>query len=213
MIDQAISVESDPSSAPDPRVDAWDRFYAHCFRIINQCPFVRRLDSTDREDCAQEVMMEVVRKLGERRPDVVDESLTGWIRVVSRNKAVNITRRKGRNREVLFDDGTGAGILDRPAEASAGLPESDSLSLLWEALATLDEEVTMSSYVIFYLRTIENWAVPDIAKVFQITPEQTRFRCHRVRKRFASILKAKQPTDDESTEWAGSDLEPNETCE
>jgi RNA polymerase sigma factor (sigma-70 family) len=174
----------------DRRATAWDRFYAHCFRIINQCPNVRRLSGADRDDCVQDVLMEIVRRFGER-PEDDPEALTGWIRVVSRNKAADIARRRVRRPEVGFDDGTGSAVLDESDEAGPGLDEGESVSLVWEALTALDQEVTMTSYLIFYLRTIENWAIPEIAEVLQITPEQTRFRCHRVRKRFGAILKAK----------------------
>src|SRR4051812_33516772 len=92
---------------------AWDYFYAHCYTIISECPGVRRLSTTDRDDCIQEVMLELVRKFGEHQPDAAQENLTGWIRTISRNKAVDIVRRKYRKPEVMFDDGAGAGIVDR----------------------------------------------------------------------------------------------------
>ncbi len=192
MHDSTTTPSPSTPAPSDPRAGAWDRFYAHCFRIINQCPFVKRLNTADREDCVQEVMIEVVRKLGQQEPDEAGEALTPWIRVVSRNKAADMTRRRIRNPVIAFDDGAGAALVSKPSESAPALPEQDSLAILWEALVTLDEEVTMSSYVIFYLRTIENWPITEIAEVFKLTPEQTRFRCHRVRKRFGSILKSKE---------------------
>lgn len=182
----------DSGTPPDDRAEAWNRFYAHCFHIINQCPFVRRLNVVDREDCVQEVMMEIVRKLGQLQPEVAGAALTGWIRTVSRNKAINITRQRYRKPEIPFDDGAGAAVVGKPTNPTPAIPEEDSLAMLWEALVVLDEKVTMSSYVIFYLRNIENWPITEIAEVFNITPEQTRFKCHRVRKRFSEILKTKE---------------------
>jgi RNA polymerase sigma factor (sigma-70 family) len=203
--EQVSPVGNAAAATVDPRAGAWDRFYAHCFQIINQSPFVRRLSEADREDCVQDVMMEVVRKFGQRRPEDMPDHMSGWIRVVSRNKAVNITRKRIRKPEVAFDDGTGAGVVEPARAETATLDPSDSISLLWEALVTLDEEVTMTSYVIFYLRTIEGWSIPDIAEVFKITPEQVRFRCHRVRKRFGSILKSKGTKLDDQAADEGSE--------
>jgi RNA polymerase sigma factor (sigma-70 family) len=188
------AVAEGSTESPDQRAGAWDRFYAHCFAIINQCPLVRRLNEADRDDCVQEVMVEVVRKLGARPPDEARDELTGWIRTVSRNKAADMTRRRYRKPEVGFDDGAGATIVDSPDGGAANVEASEALGLLWEALLTLDEEVTMSSYVIFYLRNIENWPIADIARAFSLSSEQTRFRCHRVRKRLAAILKEKDPS-------------------
>ena len=54
----------------------WDKFYAHCSTIIHECPSVRRLSIVDREDCVQEVMVEIVRRFRERQPDSGQEKLT-----------------------------------------------------------------------------------------------------------------------------------------
>ena len=170
----------------------WDHFYDHCFTIINECPGVRKLSTTDRDDCIQEVMLELVRKFGERHPDPGHENLTGWIRTISRNKAVDIVRRKYRKPEVLFDDGSGGSLLDR---GTSGVdPEQargEYVSLIWESLLSLDHEVPVTSYLVFYLHTIESWKIPEIAELFQISPEQVRARSHRVKKKFGSILTAK----------------------
>jgi RNA polymerase sigma factor (sigma-70 family) len=168
----------------------WDQFYGHCSTIINQCPGVRRLSQTDREDCVQEVMMEIVRRFGERHPEDLPNYWTGWVRRVSQNKAADIVRRRSRKPEVLFDDGTGSGVLDAArATAEADSTPGEYVSLVWEALLSLDHAVPVTSYLVFYLRTIEGWSIGEIADLFQITPEQARFRCHRVKKKFGAILK------------------------
>lgn len=171
----------------------WDHFYAHCYTIINECPGVRRLSLTDRDDCIQDVMLELVRKFGERQPDGGIESLTGWIRTLSRNKAVDIVRRRYRKPEVGFDDGAGAGLLDRESPGvDPDQKRGEHVSLIWETLLSLDNKVPVTSYLIFYLHTIESWKVPEIADLFQISPEQVRARSHRVKKKFGTILEAKE---------------------
>jgi RNA polymerase sigma-70 factor (ECF subfamily) len=171
---------------------AWDQFYDYCFTIINQCPGVRRLSSADREDCTQEVMMEIVRKFGEHRPESIQDHLAGWIRVISRNKAADIVRRRFRRPEVLFDDGAGAAVpCGGPADGDPELSRGERLSLVWEALVSLDHKVPVTSYLVFYLRTIEGWSVQETAELFQISPEEARVRCHRVKKKFGSILESK----------------------
>ena len=87
----------------------------------------------------------------------------------------------------------------RPCEPAAADPELDSgetVSLVWEALGSLDQEVPVTSYLIFFLRTIEGWSIVDIANLFDITPEHARVRCHRVKKRFGEILAELKPPDD-----------------
>lgn len=171
----------------------WDAFYAHCHALINDCPGVRRLSSTDRDDCIQDVMLELVKKFGELQPDANQENLTGWIRAISRNKAVDILRRRYRKPEVLFDDGAGGGLLDRNAsQDDPSQARGDQVSLIWETLLSLDHKVPVTSYLIFYLHTIESWKIPEIAELFQISPEQVRARSHRVKKKFSTILETKE---------------------
>jgi RNA polymerase sigma factor (sigma-70 family) len=173
---------------------AWEHFYGYCFAIINQCPGVRRLSEADREDCVQDVMIEIVRRFGEPKPESIQEGMATWIRVISRNKAADIVRRKVRKPEVLFDDGTGAAVLDgEPSSRSqAELEPGEYISLVWEALISLDHKVPVTSYLVFYLRTIEGWTIPEIANLFGISAEQARARCHRVKAKFGSILKTKR---------------------
>jgi RNA polymerase sigma factor (sigma-70 family) len=184
------SPTANPRPEGDPRlVGVWDQFYAYCFAIINECPGVRRLSFADREDCVQDVMTEIVRRFGAPRTEAPPPHLDSWIRAVSRNKAADLVRRRTRKPEVFFDDGSGDAVLDDPPPGEGGPGHREYISLVWEALLSLDHEVSATSYLVFYLRNIENWDVPEIAELFQMTPEQARARCHRVRKKFESILK------------------------
>lgn len=187
-VDERKVAENPPRQHPGV-ASAWDQFYAYCFTIIHQSPAIRQLPANDREDCVQDVMIELVRKFGEDAPETEREGLEGWIRVVSRNKAADVLRRRYRKPEVTFDDGAGAAI------PYGGEPDADrqgeAVSLVWEALLQLDQAVTVTSYLVFYLRTIEGWSIQETAELFQISPEQVRARCHRVRKKFDAILKSR----------------------
>lgn len=170
----------------------WDKFYAHCSTIINECPSVRRLSFVDREDCVQEVMVELVRRFSERQPDSGQESLSRWIRVISRNKAIDIVRRRYRKPEVSFDDGSGEAVRDRnSAEVDPEEDRGEHVSLVWESLLSLDQKVPVTSYLVFFLHTMEGWKLQEIAELFQISPDQARARSHRVKKRFGAILESK----------------------
>jgi RNA polymerase sigma factor (sigma-70 family) len=169
---------------------AWSQFYDYCFDVIRRSPAMRRLSESDREDCVQDVMMEIVRRFGADSPEGIKETHAGWIQVVTRNKATDIVRRRYRKPDTSFDDGSGA-LLPSPAHAGEGLSlePRESISLVWEALLSLDQKVAVTSYLVFYLRTIEDWDVDEIAELFGMTPDQVRSRCHRVRKMFGETLR------------------------
>jgi RNA polymerase sigma factor (sigma-70 family) len=182
------------AGASDPRVvTAWDQFYEHCFTIIRRSPGVRRLNETDREDCVQDVMMEIVRRFREAadRPSPDPNAIAPWILTVSRNKAADMVRRRMRRPETQFQDGAGGSQGEPPdltARDEAGPDPGEYVALVWEALVALDQEVPVTSYLVFYLHTIEGWPYAEIAGLFQITEEQARVRCHRVKKKFAAIV-------------------------
>lgn len=186
--DSTIGQGQIQAGRPNDRVESvWSQFYEHCFSIIRQCSSVRRLADADREDCVQDVMIEIVRRFGESsgQPSPDPRQIAGWIRAVSRNKAVDIARRRQRRNEVHIGDGVG------PADPAAAEPSADAgsyVSLVWEALLALDHEVPVTSYLVFYLHAIEGWPYDEIAELFQITPEQARVRSHRVKKKFANHL-------------------------
>ncbi len=178
---------------------AWDRFYAYCFKIVNGCPGVRRLSTSDREDCVQEVMLEIVRKFGGEQPELLQSQVAGWVSVVARNKAADIARKRLRKHEVGFDDGTGS-LIPADGASSSSLDVGESVSLVWEALLELDHEVTVTSYLAFFLRTIEEWSVPEVAEMMGMTSEQVRIRTCRVKARFAELMAQKGLSDPPSGE-------------
>lgn len=188
--------EREGAMQDDARRGAWDQFYGWCFEVVRGCPSVRRLSDADREDCVQEVMVELVRRFGEAEDAPAAEQVEGLIRVVSRNKAVDIVRRRYRKPEVGFDDGSGETLASGPrgaeSAAEAALGQGESISLVWEALASLDQQVPVTSYLVFYLRSIEGWSIQEIAELFQISAEQARARCHRVKQKFGTIVETKR---------------------
>jgi RNA polymerase sigma factor (sigma-70 family) len=194
---QAADDEPDAAAHPTGNIAtqarAWDHFYAYFIDIIGRSHAVRRLSGADREDCVQEVMTEVVRRFGHLDPETILQEHAGWIRVLSRNKAIDIVRRRFRKPEMRLEDGLGSTLPTAgEVETEAGASQSESISLVWEALLSLDQKVPVTSYLVFYLRTIEEWDVPEIAELFGMTQEQVRSRCHRVRKMFQAILEQKR---------------------
>jgi RNA polymerase sigma factor (sigma-70 family) len=167
------------------KAEAWEQFYAYCFEVVHRCPSVRRLSPSDREDCVQDVMMELVRKFGDDLPEMIREEHTGLIRFLSRTKAADILRKRYRKPESSLDSDETAGLPEKESGADPG----ESVALVWEALLALDQKVPVTSYLVFYLRTIEGWEISEIVELFGLTPDQVRSRCHHVNSMFRDTLK------------------------
>jgi len=179
-----------PSRMALGKAGAWEHFYVFCTEIIIQSPAVRRLSPSDREDCIQDVMMELVRKFGDERPESIKDEHVGLIRTLSRNKAVDIMRRRYTRPAATFEDGTGSGLsAGEDSGITKVLSQGETVSIVWEALLKLDQEVSVTSYLVFYLRTIEGWEVEEIVDLFGMSADQVRSRCHRVKTLFGEALK------------------------
>lgn len=169
---------------------AWEQFYVYCIDVIVRCPAVRKLSPSDREDCVQEVMMELVSKFGNRRPEKIKTDHAGLIRTLSRNKAVDMMRRRYSKPESSLGEHGGDSVPDRAhADDDSSLTQGESISLVWESLLRLDQKVPVTSYLVFYLHTIEGWEIPEIVELFGMTGDQVRSRCHQVKTKFAETLR------------------------
>ena len=110
------SLGNDP---PPALAAAWDRFY-DCY--ARRLPAVlARFDMTaaEQEDCLQEVWMSIVAHLGKFQCDDGRARLSTWPTTVARNKAVDILRRRRRDRaDGLFGSVEDA-LFDTSPDAAA----------------------------------------------------------------------------------------------
>ena len=81
---------------------------------------------------------------------------------------------------------------ETPPKSIPNSSGGEHVSLVWESLLSLDHKVPVTSYLIFYLHTMEGWKIREIAELFQISPDQVRARSHRVKKKFGSIIETKE---------------------
>jgi RNA polymerase sigma factor (sigma-70 family) len=159
----------------------WDRFYAFCDGAIRTALASRPLQPADREDCRQEIWMEL---LATRMSRFRGGDLRSWLAALARNKAVDAVRRSRRRPVGLAIDPE-----TRPAGPFEGPCAADeSRSLVWSALAALERRVETRSFLVFFLRWIEGWSFIEIAAHLGLTPEQARLRHHRTKEKFRQVI-------------------------
>jgi RNA polymerase sigma-70 factor (ECF subfamily) len=174
----------DPSPA---LMEAWDRFYWAYQPRIRALLGKWRLPAVDREDCLQEVWVEVVAHLGRFQHDPRRGRLSTWLTTLTRNKAVDSIRRRNRHPSQPLEAHAG-GLPDPVPGPVADCERRWIQARVRGVLDGLAERVSERSFRVLYLRWIEGRTVPEIADAMGLSPEQVRLRAHRMKQRFRDLF-------------------------
>jgi len=184
---------------PAPLAEAWDHFYdAYSPRIR---AFLRRsgLPEADREDCFQDVWSEVVAHLGHLRYDPGRARLSTWLMTVARNRAVDTHRRRQRFAPGLIEDW--AALVDSGPGPDAACEQHSTQAQVRSVLGELSGQVSETSFRVLRLRGIEDRTCAEVADTLGLTPEQVRFRLHRIKRKFRALFEQSVDPDRSQGEW------------
>ncbi len=167
-----------------PLSEAWDRFY----RIID--PVIRRFASgcgaaaPDLDDCAQEVWTTLVTHLRDFHLDPRRGRFLSWLYTLVRSKAADQVRGRARHPAANLTHAAGAELRGPDADPAAEYEMHRQQTLVHAVLDELRQQVSERSYRVVYLRWIEGRTIPEIAAALNLTPQQVRFRSHRMKQKF-----------------------------
>lgn len=158
-----------------------DRVYGLCLRWMR--------DRQQAEEVAQDVFLALYRSLESFRGDSL---LSTWIFRVAinhcKNRRLYRARRKLDQHETLEgerdDDGPARQIASEGPGADAGLVSEQARTLLWEALARLDEDQRS----IIVLRDVQDLSYEEIADILELPRGTVKSRLHRARSQLAAVL-------------------------
>lgn len=173
---------------PAALVEAWRRFYDFYAPRIRS--FLRGcgLAEEDVNDCSQEVWQDIVARLAHFRRDASRGRLSTWIITLARNKAVDAIRRRNRHvSEPLEDDAAAAPMDPRPGP-DLEFERRQTLAQVQRILLELSGKVSATSFQAFYQRWIEGRPTAEVAAALELTPDQVRFRVHRMKRKFRDML-------------------------
>lgn len=182
---------------PAPLVEAWDRFYLlHTPKIR---AFLRKsgLSEVDQEDCLQCVWGEVVEHLAALPYNPRRARLSTWLLTVARNRSVDMLRRRRRLSSGLGES-MNAVVDPRPGPIAA-YERRSTWGHVERALAELSEQVSELNFQVFQQRMFDDRTVAEVAATLDLTPEQVRFRLHRMKRKFRELFDRSigSPQDDE----------------
>jgi RNA polymerase sigma-70 factor, ECF subfamily len=157
------------------------RHQTQVFNLLYRMTGVRE----EAEDLAQEVFVNVYRKIGLFRGD---SPLTTWIYRIAYNACTNrrkyLRRRRDRDRQPFDEIAERHAVDSGSMSTSARIPRPDEEveghemeRLVQEAISALDEE----QRAILVLRDVQNVAYEDIAQITGLPTGTVKSRLHRAR--------------------------------
>jgi RNA polymerase sigma-70 factor (ECF subfamily) len=171
---------------PGPLADAWDRFYRSSTPRI--WAFLTRtgLQEADRQDCLQDVWTAAVAHLGNLAYEPRGGQLSTWLMTVARNTAFDSIRYH--HRVWVGLDQAKFPLPARDPEPAAEIERRAMQARVRSILLELSERVSALSYRVLYQRGIEGRSCAEVADALRLTPDQVRFRFHRMKRKFRELF-------------------------
>jgi RNA polymerase sigma-70 factor, ECF subfamily len=180
---------------PSPLLaEAWDRFYNLYTPRIRAYLRRFRLPEADREDCLQDVWSKVLTRPADLPDEPRRARLWAWLMTVTRNRAVDALRRRRRVSAQWDEDAVD--VVDAGPDPSAAYDRLLTQDRVRSVLDVLSTRAPALSFQVFYLRAIDGRTNAEVAALLGLTPEQARFRLHRMRYKFREIFEGSAYPDD-----------------
>lgn len=177
--------------APDTMLtQAWAEFYRVYSNLIRRFVVAQGLRGADVEDCIQEVWSTVALKLADFQRPTERRGLRAWLYTVVHSKTADILRRQRRRAAESLD-----AAIDQGREPSAREPDPATImdeqwqqAMLRTAVEELRGQVSERNYRVLQMRVFEDRSEADTAAELGLTPEQVRYRKHRMQQKLQAIL-------------------------
>jgi RNA polymerase sigma factor (sigma-70 family) len=181
-------LKSDASDAV--LVNAWDEFYRIYDALIRRFVISQGVPRCDVEDCVQEVWGEVVERLGTFQRPAHRPGLRSWLYILVRSKAADLFRRKARQRADRLEPADYATQVtaDSDYDPAALFEKSWERALLESVIQELRDQVSEVNYEILSMRLLQGRSVQEVASRLNVTPDQVRYRYHRVMRKLRTRL-------------------------
>jgi len=176
---------------PPPLAEAWDHFYQFYAPRIRGFLSRSGLPEADREDCLQDVWCEVVAHLADLPYDPRRGCLSTWLITVARHRAVDTLRHHRHRSAGRIEDG--AALVDPGPGPAAACERLSDQAQVKRVLTELSAQVSARNFQVLHLRFIEGRTSAEVADALGLTPDQVRFRLHRVKQKFRDLFERSAP--------------------
>lgn len=169
--------------------DVWKEFYSEYGGLIRRSLIARGLRHDALEDCFQEVWLTVIVRLPGFRPTNGPHGFRAWLHTVARSRAVDLVRRRIRERAVAAGEDQGwQQPANQTARHSSFLNDSAPEKVLNVLVDRARSLVSDISFRLLRLRFLEGQSVAQVAAALNLSRRQVSYRQHRALKRLREDL-------------------------
>ena len=172
----------------------WNRLVRLYTPLVHHWCQKHGLPADDIPDVVQEVFKAVSENIGGFRKEKSRDTFRGWLRVITRNKAMDLHRQKSKEprEEVDTHEFAGLAITTPPETASEdGSEDADAEAntiLFRQALELIRDEFRTNTWQAFWLVVVEGLPPSDVAAELNLTPGAVRVAKCRVLQRLRREL-------------------------
>jgi RNA polymerase sigma factor (sigma-70 family) len=174
-----------------PRVrwsKAWERFYRKYSPLIRHFAHACRVPKADLDDCVQEVWTDLVESLRGFNYDPRRGQFRSWLYTVVHSKVTDLVRYRARHPTASLDSQLGGALGSLDADPAAAYQRQSKQDTVRRVLGELRRRVSARNYQLMHLRWMEGWTLGEIAAALNLTPDQVRFRHHRLRRKLQGLF-------------------------
>src|SRR6266404_3008519 len=157
-------------------VDAWRWFYKTYDPLVRRFVLAYGLRESDAEDCMQDVWSEVVKTLGAFDSDGTQGRLCSWLHTIVHSKATNFVRYRMRHACKHLGTQVEAGLASREAGPMDEYEHHCLQEAVQRVLAMLRQQVSPKSFLVLWMRAIEQRTIEETAAELQLTATGVRCR-------------------------------------
>lgn len=168
------------SSERDTNIESFEDLYTRHYRRVYSLCLRMTANVADAEDLAQDVFLQVQRKLASFRGD---SAFTTWLHRITVNQVLMHFRKKSVRTEMTTDDGELPERVESFTDRPQSLPVIDRI-----ALVAAIEKLPTGYRTIFLLHDVEGYEHEEIARVLGISPGTSKSQLHKARLRLRSML-------------------------
>ena len=167
----------------------WDRLVRLYSPLVYHWCQSHQLPSDEIPDVVQEVFQSVFKNIDRFRKEKPQDTFRGWLRVITRNKAMDVFRKLGKEPR----DDLGTEEFDRlaatPPEIASQSENAKAESILFrQALELIREEFRENTWQAFWLVVVEGRPPVDVAADLRLSPGAVRVAKCRVLQRLRREL-------------------------
>jgi RNA polymerase sigma-70 factor (ECF subfamily) len=173
----------------DVSIKSWERFYGICDSLIRCYARAFNVPRADLKDLVQEVWTELLKSLRYFSYDRERGRFSSWLYRVVQSKAIDLLRRRTRHPTVTITLQSQRQLESREEDPAMACERSGQREHVQRVLREMRHQVSPRNYCLFHLRWIEGRSMREIGTMLGLTPEQVRFRQHRLKRKFRVLYR------------------------